>query len=132
MRHTTKVVCGLPGFRVAVALGSTPMNSRPPINERRIFYWEEEGISCELDVPDVIASQLAPRLQRRRDIEWLGIIRRTKGAPGALGRLKANGALVEAFGRSISILRPSVAAALSATLDEQLASFLSKMNGRKT
>jgi hypothetical protein len=107
------------------------MNSRPPINERWIFYWDEEGVSCELELPELVLSQLTPRLQRRRDIEWLGIIRRAKGAPGAVGRLKATGAFVEAFGRSISTMRPSVAAALSAALDHQLKAIMSELIGRE-
>lgn len=70
--------------------------------ERRIVHWLEDDITVELDVPEVIEPQLAPRLQRRRDVEWLGIIRRAKGNYGALGRLRATGALVEVF-RSIDL-----------------------------
>jgi len=105
------------------------MQSQPPSTERRIFHWGEEGITCELDLPELIGPQLAPRLRRRRDIEWLGVIRRANGPPGALGRLRANGSLVEAFGRSVSVMRPSVAQALTVALHEQLAAILSELNG---
>lgn len=88
--------------------------------ERRIIPSLDEQITVELNVPEVIGRQLAPRLQRRRDVEWLGIIRGAKGRSGGLGRLRANGKLVEVFGRSISTLRPQVAAAFSAALDEEI------------
>lgn len=107
------------------------MKVQPAISRRRIFYWVDDDITCEIDSPDIIGPQLAPRLQRRLDIEWLGIIRRAKGAPGAVGRLKATGALVEAFGRSISTMRPSVAAALSAALDDQLKVIMFELTGRE-
>lgn len=88
--------------------------------EKRIVRWLDEDITVELDVPEVIKPQLAPRLQRRRDVEWLGIIRRAKGNSGALGRLRATGTLVEVFGRSISTVRPQIAALVSAALDEEI------------
>lgn len=107
------------------------MKVQPAISRRRIFYWADGDITCEIDLPEIIGPQLTPRLQRRRDIEWLGIIRRAKGTPGAVGRLKATGALVEVFGRSISTMRPSVAAALSAALDDQLKAIMSELTGRE-
>jgi hypothetical protein len=85
-----------------------------------------DDITVELNVPEVIGLQLAPRLQRRRDVEWLAIIRDARGKSGGLGRLKATGKLVEVFGRSISTLRPQVAAALSTALDEEIRAI---MNG---
>lgn len=88
--------------------------------ERRIVHWLEDDTTIELDVPEVIGPQLAPRLQRRRDVEWLGIIRRSNGDCGGLGRLRATRAFVEVFGKSISILRPRMAEALSAALDDEL------------
>jgi hypothetical protein len=88
--------------------------------ERRIIPRLDEHITVELNVPEVIGLQLAPRLQRRRDVEWLGIIRDARGNSGGLGRLRATGKLVEVFGRSISTLRPQVANALSAALDEEI------------
>jgi hypothetical protein len=100
--------------------------------EQRILRWPDEDFTVELDVPEVIGPQLAPRLQRRRDVEWLGIIRRAKGHRGALGRLRATGALVEVFGRSISTLRPQIAAAVSAVLDEEIKTLLQELGGSET
>jgi hypothetical protein len=88
--------------------------------EQRIVHWLDDDVTVELDVPEVIGPQLAPRLQRRRDVEWLGIIRRSNGDCGGLGRLRATRIFVEVFGRSISILRPRIAEALSAALDDEL------------
>jgi hypothetical protein len=88
--------------------------------EQRIVHWLDDDTTVELDVPEIIGPQLAPRLQRRRDVEWLGIIRRSNGECGGLGRLRATRMFVEVFGRSISILRPSIAEALSAALDDEI------------
>jgi hypothetical protein len=95
--------------------------------ERRIIPRPDEHITVELSEPEVIRLRLAPRLQRRRDVEWLGIIRDAKGKSGGLGRLRANGKLVEVFGRSISILRAQVAAAFSAALDEEIRSMMKRL-----
>lgn len=38
---------------------------------------------------------LTPGDQRRTDIEWLGVIRRSSHDAGALGRLRASGKLVQ-------------------------------------
>lgn len=97
--------------------------------ERRIIPRLDEHITVELNVPEVIGLQLAPRLQRRRDVEWLGIISDAKGNSGGLGRLRANGKLVEVFGRSISTLRPQVAAAFSAALDEEIRAIMKGVLG---
>jgi hypothetical protein len=97
--------------------------------EQRIVRWLDEDITVELDVPEVIGPQLAPRLQRRRDVDWLGIIRRAKGSCGALGRLRATGVLVEVFGRSISILRPQIAALVAAAVDEEIKSIMEDLGG---
>lgn len=96
--------------------------------EQRIVHWVDEGISVEFDVPEVIGPQLEPRLQRRRDVEWLGIIRRAKGDCGGLGRLIATGALVEVFGRSISSLRPQTAAVVRTALDEEIRAILEDLD----
>jgi hypothetical protein len=97
--------------------------------EQRIVHWRDDDIEVELDVPEVIGPQLAPRLQRRRDIEWLGIIRRPNGQCGALGRLKATRAFVEVFGRSVSILRPSTAVAVSFKLDNEIRAIVRELLG---
>lgn len=96
------------------------VRGRSPALEQRIVHWLDEDITVELDVPEVIGPQLAPRLQRRLDIEWLGIIRRAKGDCGGLGRMRGTGALVEVCGRSISTLRPQIAALLSEAVDEEI------------
>lgn len=96
--------------------------------KQRIVHWIDEDISVEFDVPEVIGPQLEPRLQRRRDVEWLGIIRRGKGDSGGLGRLIATGALVEVFGRSISSLRPQTAAVVRAALDEEIKAILEDLD----
>lgn len=96
--------------------------------EQRIFHWLDDDITVELDVPEIIGPQLAPRLQMRRDIEWLGIIRRSNGNCGGLGRVRATGTLVEVFGRSISILRPRIAEALSAALDDELKAIMQELD----
>ncbi len=105
------------------------MSRRSTEIEQRIVRWLDEDLTVELDVPEVIVPQLAPRLQRRRDVEWLGIIRRAKGNCGALGRLRATGKLVEVFGRSISTLRPQIAAAVSAALDEKIKAAMQDLDG---
>lgn len=103
------------------------MDSRR-ITEQQIVCWPDDDIALEFDLPEVISPKLAPRLKRRQDIEWFGIIRRAKGEPGGLGRLKATGALVEVFGRSLSVARPRIAAAFSAALDEELSRLLHEGN----
>lgn len=105
------------------------MRGRSPEIQQRIVYWLDDDITVELDVPEVIGPQLAPRLQRRRDVEWLGIIRHAKGNCGALGRLRATGALVEVFGRSISTLHPQIAALVSAALDEEIRAIMQDLDG---
>jgi hypothetical protein len=96
--------------------------------ERRIIHWLDDDTAVELDVPEVIGPQLEPRLQRRRDVEWLGIIRRSNRDCGGLGRLRATRVFVEVFGRSISILRPSIAEALSAALDGEIKAILRELD----
>jgi hypothetical protein len=96
------------------------MSKGSPGVERRIVHWLNDDTTVELDVPEVIEPQLAPCLRRRRDVEWIGIIRRSRGDCGGLGRLRATRMFVEVFGRSISILRPSIAEALSAALDDEI------------
>lgn len=96
------------------------------------IFCRTEDIAVTLDSPVNVVSQLPPRLQRRRDVEWLGIIQRAKGELGGLGRLKATGALVEVFGRSISIVRPSIAAAVRAAVVEQLRVVLGELNDSET
>jgi hypothetical protein len=95
--------------------------------EQRIVHWLDDDTSVELDVPEVIGPQLAPRLQRRQDVEWLGIIRRSNGDCGGLGRLRATRRFVEVFGRSVSILRPSTAEALSAELDNAIKAIMQEL-----
>jgi hypothetical protein len=97
--------------------------------KQRIVHWLDDDATIELDVPEIIGPQLAPRLQRRQDIEWLGIIRRSNGDCGGLGRLRATRMLVEVFGRSTSILRPSIAEALSAALDDELKAIMQQLEG---
>lgn len=96
--------------------------------EQRIVHWLDDDITVELDVPEVIGPQLAPRLQRRRDVEWLGVIRRAKGDCGGLGRLRATGKLVEVYGRSISTLRPRIAALVSAALDDEIRAVMQELD----
>lgn len=100
--------------------------------EQRIVHWLNDDTTVELDVPEVIGPQLAPRLQRRRDVEWLGVIRRSNGDCGGLGRLRATRMFVEVFGRSISILRPSIAEALSAALTDEIKAVLPELAGCST
>lgn len=99
--------------------------------EQPIFY-RTEDIAVTLDSPVNVVSQLPPRLQRRLDVEWLGIIQRAKGEPGGLGRLRATGALVEVFGRSISIVRPTIAAVVRAAVEEQLRVIMGELNDSDT
>lgn len=96
--------------------------------EQRIVHWLDDDFTVELGVPEVIGPQLEPRLQRRRDVEWLGIIRRSNGDRGGLGRLRATRKFVEVFGRSISILRPKLAEALSAALDHELRAIIQELD----
>lgn len=96
--------------------------------EQRIVHWLDDDVTFELDVPEVIGPQLEPRLQRRRDVEWLGIIRRSNGDCGGLGRLRATRKFVEVFGRSISILRPRLSEALSAALDDELRAIMQELD----
>lgn len=113
-------------------VGSTvpcQMSRRSSEIEQRVVRWLDEDVTVELDVPEVIGPQLAPRLQRRRDVEWLGVIRRAKGNCGGLGRLRATGKLVEVFGRSISTLRPQIAAVVSAALDEEIKAAMQDLDG---
>lgn len=95
--------------------------------EQRIVHWLADDTMVELDVPEVIGPQLEPRLQRRQDVEWLGIIRRSNGDCGGLGRLRATRKFVEVFGRSISILRPSIAEALRAALDDEIKTLMQEL-----
>lgn len=90
------------------------------ITEQLTVWCPEEGLTIEFDRPEILAQKLAPRLQRRQDVEWFGVIHPSKGAPGGFGRLKATGGLVEVFDRWLCIARPSIAAAFSAALDEEL------------
>jgi hypothetical protein len=95
-----------------------------PSIERRIVHWLDDDITVEFNVPEVIGPQLEPRLQRRRDVEWLGIIRCSEGHCVALGRLRATGKLVEVVGGSISMLRPHIAAVVSAALDAEIGAIM--------
>jgi hypothetical protein len=95
---------------------------------QRIVHWLDDDTTVELDVPEVIGPQLAPRLQRRQDVEWLGILRLSNGDCGALGRLRATRRFVEVFGRSTSILRPTIAGALSAALDDEIKALMHELD----
>jgi hypothetical protein len=107
--------------------GAISYIGKGPIVEHRILHWLDDDTIVELDVPEVIGPQLAPRLQRRQDVEWLGIIRRSNGDCGGLGRLRATRIFVEVFGRSMSILRPRIAEALSAALDREIKAIMQEL-----
>lgn len=58
---------------------------------------------------------LLPGDLRRTDIEWLGAVRRGDGQAGALGRIRATGALVQVNAGAVRTLDPRKAeAALAA------------------
>lgn len=96
--------------------------------EQRIVHWLDDDVTFELDVPEVIAPQLEPRLQRRRDVEWLGIIRRAEGKLRGAGPLESYGRTRGNL-RSISTLRPQIAAMVSAALDEEIRAIMQKLDG---